>query len=156
MVRIKNRFLTCQLLLNYPQGSDPSRNLTTAAQYISIRDIHDGIKEKIKELFGEIGLSGFGGNNFIRYFDQEYGSYIFIIRTSREYLNQMWLALSCVTKVNNQDIVIRSLAVNSCVRTCTIKIREILTTYFDNSSNVTTTANNKNAVLNRIIANIEF
>ena len=66
MVRIKNRFLTCQLLLNYPQGSDTSRNLTTAAQYISIRDIHDGIKEKIKELFGEIGLAGFGGNNFIR------------------------------------------------------------------------------------------
>jgi RNase P/RNase MRP subunit POP5 len=124
MVRLKNRFIIAQLVYN--TGSKDKFN------EISSRDVQVVLKEKIIELYGDIGVGEFGNSTLVRYFEIGH-SKIIVIRTTREAQSEAHLAMSCVVKIKDVDVTLRSLSIHSCPRTCMDGLKTVLGVYFDNN-----------------------
>jgi RNase P/RNase MRP subunit POP5 len=121
MVRIKNRFIVGQILLPF-QGWDTKF-------LISTRDLQKSIRDKVTELFGVVGAGDFQ-NTIVNFLDAE-NSLIFVIRTSRDAEIYVRYAISCITVLREKgNIVLRSLCVNSCPRTCASTLKELLKSYY--------------------------
>lgn len=136
MVRLKHRYITAQILPN-------EQNAFSKSVSVNQNMFQTNLRDKIKELFGDVGSGDFGGSTFVRFFDTQY-SQIMVIRTTRDGEIKVHFALSCITKIestisskvassinNNSEFIIRTLAVNSCVRTCMASLRDILQTYIE-------------------------
>ena len=125
MVRIKNRFIIGQILLPYP-----TRNAEKVEKLmLSTRDLQKSIREKVAELYGVVGSGEYGQNTVVRFLDSDQ-SLVFVIRTSREAEIHVRYALSCVTNIREKgNLVLRSLSVNSCPRTCMAALKELLLSY---------------------------
>lgn len=107
MVRIKNRYILAQFM---PTKATSSLNFSTL-------EIQNALREKIQELYGEIGVGTFGNNTFVKYHEDNLSN-IFIVRTSRDDQQKVQLALNCLGKIKEDTFVIRTLSVKSCARTC--------------------------------------
>lgn len=122
MVRVKNRYIVAQLLFN--AGSKEKLN------DINARDIQMALREKISELYGDVGVGAFGNSTFVKFYESQH-SKIFVVRTTRESQGEAHLALSCIAKIKDADLTVRSLVVHSCSRTCTAGLTTFITKYFD-------------------------
>lgn len=97
---------------------------------IGVKELQVLLREKIVELYGDIGFGEFGNSSIIKFFDIEY-SKILVVKTTRDGEHDVRFALSCMNKVKEVDICIRSLTIKSCSRTCTEAVRECLRVYFE-------------------------
>lgn len=113
MVRIKNRFILAEIMLPPSLG----RKSQEAHIHLSVKDIQNAIREKIKELYGDIGVGDLGNSTVVKYFDREL-SHIFILRTLRENQIKVHFAISCINKIKDVDLTIRTIVIKSCPRTC--------------------------------------
>eukprot|EP01036_Dinobryon_divergens_P031167 gene31167-40525_t len=126
MVRIKNRFIVGQILL--PFQANVSNYQGDTKFLISSRDLQKSIRDKVIELFGVVGAGDYQ-NTVVKFLDAE-NSLIFVIRTSRDAEIYVRYAISCVTVLRDKgNVVLRSLSVNSCPRTCTSSLKELLKSY---------------------------
>jgi RNase P/RNase MRP subunit POP5 len=119
MVRLKNRYIIAQAVNSYGKNYEIGSN-----------DIQTSLREKIRELFGDIGFGEYGNNTYVRFFDPK--SKIFVVRTTRDGESNTHLSMSCVTKVKELSFVLRSLNVKSCTRTCIATLQNILLIYYNN------------------------
>ena len=142
MVRIKNRFIVGQILLPFHHQGD-------AKFLISSRDLQKSIRDKVIELFGVVGAGDYQ-NTIVKFLDAE-NSLIFVIRTSRDAEIYVRYAISCVTVLKDKgNIVLRSLSVNSCPRTCTLSLKELLKSYSLTKLSEKYTESDKNMVIEAI------
>ena len=121
MVRLKNRFLICQLMLN--GGSKEKFNDLAA------KDIQLALRDKISELFGDFGAGEFGSSTQVKIFESQFTKFV-VIRTTRDNQHEAHLAVSSISRMKDVDITLRSLAVHSCPRTCLKSLKDLLSTYF--------------------------
>jgi RNase P/RNase MRP subunit POP5 len=124
-MRLKHRYIICQAL-----ASEDS-NAANSDEYTA-RDLQNIIKEQIESLFGDVGVGSFGTTSLIKAFDVN--SKVFVLRTTREAETNLRLAISCVTSIENTNIVIRTLSLAGSSRTCTEKLRIIFNTLVENSN----------------------
>lgn len=145
MVRLKHRYITAQILPNERTFSSSSSSGDSLNQNM----LQSTLRDKIRNLFGDVGSGDFGGSTYVRFFDSEY-SQIMVIRTTREGESNVHFALSCITKIEssnakggsntdsiNDSFIIRTLCVNSCVRTCMKSLRETFKVYLDHYNQAT-------------------
>ena len=122
MVRIKNRYIVAQLLWN----SGPKEKFNE----IGVKELQVLLREKIIELYGDIGAGEFGNSTLIKYFEAEH-SKIMVVKTTRDGEHNVRFALSSMNKVKDVDLCVRSLTVKSCSRTCNEALKECLRVYFE-------------------------
>jgi len=119
---------------------------------ISSKDIQTSIREIMVELYGEVGAGNCGNNSVVKFFDSE-NSLIFVIRTPREGETQIRFALSCVKSVKDKkDLIIRTLSVNSCPRTCMAELRRIFQIYYSDVND----SKNESEVLFKLLDSTEL
>jgi RNase P/RNase MRP subunit POP5 len=122
MVRLKQRFIIAQIVPGSPTKFQEKLSLNS-------RDIQIKLREKIGELYGDVGVGEFGQATYIRYHDGKYSN-IFVVKTTREAQQKVHFALSCMSEAGDSQWCIRSLAVNSCQRTCMQSLRELFAAHF--------------------------
>ncbi len=133
MVRIKHRFIIAQLLF------DPTTAST--AEELTGRDILSTVKEKISQLFGDVGAGEFGAALALKFYDgwlapapasksarsaPAHETHILVLRCPREAEHSVRQALSSVSQIKRATLIIRSLGISSSGRTCTDKLRMLL------------------------------
>ena len=67
-------------------------------------------------LFGDCGYGSCGLNTFVRTFDKE--NSVFVVRTPSDQLQDCVFSLMCVSEVKKLPVVLRTLQIASCMRTC--------------------------------------
>ena len=150
MVRLKHRYIVGQVLLDpsytaLSSSSSPSSSSKSASvdiiNNITSRELNSAVLETIQRLYGDVGTGSFGmGTTGVRYIDPV--SKIYVIRTSREDLEQVQFALTCMNQVKKgggtsnsnsnsavNNIVLRTLDIAGSMRTCKEKLIHYLRTY---------------------------
>lgn len=125
MVRLKHRFIAAQII---PESSSK----TSVKTAFSSREIQNILREKIQELYGDVGLGEFGQASYVRYFDAKFSN-IFIVKTTRDAQVKVHFALTCISNISGVPILIRSLAVNSCPRTCMETLKQLFRVHFEHA-----------------------
>jgi RNase P/RNase MRP subunit POP5 len=127
MVRLKHRYLIAQILPLYQRssGTDGSNQ-----KIISINRILELVRQKILELYGEMGIGDFGQQLVIKYYEHEY-SRILVIKVPRGCQKHVQLALSCISTVDDVPLIIRTLHTSSCPRTCLGKLTPLIKRYVE-------------------------
>lgn len=121
-MRIKSRFIIAQVL---PSGSVSS----SESQKLQLRDFHQALREKIQELFGDVGSGEIGGSTMVKFLDAQYTG-LLVIRCPREHEVNVRFALSALTKVKSTiDVAIRTLRVKGSARTCIEAVQQLASTY---------------------------
>lgn len=146
-MRLKRRYIICQALASEEQESG-------AGDEYSARDLLSAIKEKVEALFGDIGVGCFGTLSIIPLFDLK--SKIFVLRTSREAETNMRFALSCITAVKNRILIIRTLAVSGCARSCTEKLHTTFQTLVASSNFNETLKAEQHEFYKKLMSNLEL
>jgi RNase P/RNase MRP subunit POP5 len=123
MVRLKHRYIIAQVL------PDTSSRFVQGKTSVTSRDIQSVVRDKIQELYGDVGLGEFGQASYIKYYDAKYSN-IFVIKTTREAQVKVHFALSCIAEVSEVHLMIRSLSVNSCPRTCMESLKKLFESHF--------------------------
>ena len=103
MVRLKHRYLICQVL-------GESHQLE-----IDDKDVIFSLRSCIQTLFGDVGAGEFGNSAVVKLFDAK--SKIFVLRVSRESEIDMRFALSCVNTIKKSAAIIRTIATTGSTRT---------------------------------------
>jgi len=124
MVRLKHRYIIAQVI------PVTGTKFQSAKNGVISRDFQTVIRDKIQELYGDVGLGEFGQASYIKYFDAKYSN-IFVIKTTREAQIKVHFALNCISQVSEVHVMIRSLSVNSCPRTCQESLKKIFALYFE-------------------------
>lgn len=109
MVRLKHRYLICQVL---------SESSSAVMEEFNIRDLLNILREKIITIWGDFGAIHNSGIS-IKYFDEV--SKIFVLRISRESEMEVHFALSLITTIKRNNIIVRALCVCGSIRT-TLKV----------------------------------
>jgi RNase P/RNase MRP subunit POP5 len=125
MVRVKHRYLICQVLFETIGGSKES------ASDFNARDILLASKEKLQLLFGDVGSGTIGAHLIVKFFDLE--SMIFVLRTTRDAATDTWFALSCISEIKKQACTIRCLDACGCERSCFADLKRLLEVFVRNS-----------------------
>ena len=114
-MRLKHRWVIAQLL-HEAGGADEAGS----------RDVVNALREKMALLYGDIGAGEYGKNTSVRFFDDS--THIFVVRTAREAETQVRLCLSAITALGagKTSVVVRSLGLHGCARTCMNKLRLLL------------------------------
>lgn len=123
MVRLKHRYIVAQVIV------DASNKFQPAKTTVNARDIQSVIRDKIQELYGDVGLGEFGQASYIKYYDAKYSS-ILVLKTTRDAQIKVHFALSCISEVSEVHLMIRSLSVNSCPRTCMESLKKLFALHF--------------------------
>lgn len=124
MVRLKHRYIIAQVIPVVDSRMQAGKN------GVSSRDFQNVIRDKIQELYGDVGLGEFGQASYIKYFDAKYSN-IFVIKTTREAQIKVHFALNCISQVSEVPVIIRSLSINSCPRTCQESLKKIFKLHFE-------------------------
>jgi RNase P/RNase MRP subunit POP5 len=124
-MRIKHRYIICQAI-------EAENSNSTSSEEYSARDLQNVIKEKVESLYGDVGVGEFGSSSIIKAFDNV--SKIFVLRTTREAETNLRLAISCINSVKDKNLILRTLAVAGCSRTCGEKLRSLFNTVVENSN----------------------
>lgn len=125
-MRIKNRYLIAQALPPCTLGTTVADSLEI--QSLVARDFHQSLREKIQELYGDVGSGDIGANTAVKFYDGTYTN-ILIVRSPREYETQVHFALSALSKVRATEVCIRSLSVKSTSRSCIEALQELIKVY---------------------------
>lgn len=120
MVRLKHRYVICQILEDVPSTS----NIYTT------NDIMNAIKDKVSTFMGDYGSIY---SCHVRYYDII--SRIFIMRTNREAEVHMKAAVSMLTTIKKTNIVVRSLATGGSSRSCIEKLKILLDLFISANTN---------------------
>jgi len=123
MVRLKHRYIVAQVIV------DTSNKFQPGKTSVNSRDIQSIIRDKIQELYGDVGLGEFGQASYIKYYDAKFSN-ILVLKTTREAQVKVHFALSCISEVAEVHLMIRSLSVNSCPRTCMESLKKLFTLHF--------------------------
>lgn len=67
-------------------------------------------------LYGDCGYGSCALNTFVRHVDQD--SLVYVVRTPKDQYLDCSFALTCITDVKKTPVVLRTLRVASCTRTC--------------------------------------
>lgn len=110
MVRLKHRYILAQIL-------EYSKNSKISPIPLSARDILNSLREKVIELYGDIGVGDISQNSSIRFYDTEC-LHIFVMKVPREVESMACFALSCIQGIRGQSAVIRTIGVSGSDRTC--------------------------------------
>ena len=122
MVRLKSRYLICQVL-NGAIGSD----YNSTGMQVTSRDIHSKLMELVAENHGVYGLSK---DCRVMYFDPSSG--VLCVRTNRDFENELHLALTCISSFKGPTPALaRCLRTTSSVRTCVVALWEVLADYVE-------------------------
>jgi RNase P/RNase MRP subunit POP5 len=113
-MRIKHRYLISQILVEKNSNKIISKELTN-------QDIIFIIKEKIKELFGDVGFGSFGKILSLKFFDPQ--TNIFVIRIPREFEMSLRYTLICLSQIKSFTCMVRTLEVCGSSRTCVDKLK---------------------------------
>lgn len=146
-MRLKRRYIICQALASDEQDS-------SVGDDYSSRDVLNVIKEKVEALFGDIGVGCFGTLSIIPLFDLK--SKIFVLRTSREAETNLRFALSCITAIKNRVLIIRTLSVSGCARSCTEKLQSTFQTLVDSSNLNDASKAEQQQFYNKLMSNLEL
>lgn len=117
MVRLKHRYVVCQVLLND----------STQGTILSARDVVAALRSSIQTLFGDMGAGGFGNSATIKFFDDK--SRIFVVRIPRESEIEVRFALTSINTINKTPLVLRTLRIAGSSRTCLQSLDELLRTF---------------------------
>ena len=142
MVRIKHRYIIGQLLI------DP--NVMKQDVEYSMKDIIQNIREKIQNLYGDYGMGLIGNSIVIKYYDNN--TKIFLLKTTREGLNQTWFALSTILEIKKIALVVRVLNICSSERTFPMELKKLYQIIYNNNK----TNNNSNNNSSKNIQPIEY
>jgi RNase P/RNase MRP subunit POP5 len=134
MVRVKYRYIVCQIMFN-DASNNASKRFEKGGGEIFAKDIQLAIRESIQEVYGDSGMGEFGDTTFVKFFDSE-NSHMAVIRTSRGSERNVMFCLSCVCKIKSSDLVFRTLSVNSCSRTCIKSLRRVVKLYVNNARRI--------------------
>lgn len=110
-MRIKYRYLIYQAL----SAGDNAE--------ASQKDVAFILREKIQQLFGDVGAGTFGASAILKLFDDR--SKVFVVRVSRDHEMDVRVALCTVTELKKTPVVLRLLAVAGCTRTALDKLHSI-------------------------------
>lgn len=130
MVRLKRRYLICQILEPYPTA--PATNsLSSSSVSYSLTELNNVLREKIFVLYGDSGAFSHTG---VRYFDNQ--SKLLVVRTNREFEIGCKLALSLIQSIKkntntNGSTCIRSLCSAGSERSCKAKLMSYAFLYVD-------------------------
>lgn len=125
MVRIKHRYIICQILPDQPTQVTPSTAFT-------IRDVLKEFRDKIQILFGDVGAGDIGQNSTIKYFDNNITN-IFVLRVPREYEQYACFALNTITSLKNLSLIIRVVNIAGCGRTVNKELQSIFSRLCESS-----------------------
>lgn len=135
MVRLKHRFIIAQVYFLQRHLQSAATNTTTLSNFgsdvtrvVNSYRIVEAIKQRIHELYGEMGIGDFGQQVVIKYYEQEH-SKLLIIKVPRGYQKYVLFALSAINSIEDIPLVIRTLHLSSCTRTTTNKIKELMEIY---------------------------
>eukprot|EP00736_Rhodelphis_marinus_P012446 Rmarinus@m.17555 len=103
MVRLKHRYLLCEI---YVEG--PKRKLPVGVFLSSLRD-------SIIRNFGDIGIAQTGHTLAIKFWDSVSG--LCVVRCNRETARNVWASLTSLTQSWGSNIVVKVLRVSGSVRT---------------------------------------
>ena len=145
-MRLKRRYIICQALAQ--EESDPA-----SGEEYNARDLQNAIKEKVENLFGDIGLGSFGTSSMITIFDIK--TKIFVLRTPREAETNVRLALACITMVKAKSLILRTLGVAGCARTCIEKLRVTFNTQVLNSNVSDALKKERNLFYTNLLGNLD-
>ena len=109
MVRIKHRYLTVELV------PDSGTNEGFAKDF-STQDIFNSLREKIQELFGDVGYGLIAKNISLKIYFPDCG--IFIVRVARDSEVELRFALCCLNKIKRYSLICRTVAISGSSRTC--------------------------------------
>ena len=152
MVRLKHRYIVGQILLDPSLSIQPPASSSSKPGLVDIssRDLNATLLDTIQRLYGDVGTGTFGmGTTGVKYLDPI--SKIYVVRTSREDLEHVQFALTCISEVKRggssnssknftspsssnssvNNIVLRTLDVAGSMRTCKEKLHRNLRTYAD-------------------------
>ena len=122
MVRLKSRYLICQVL-NGAIGSD----YNSVGMQVSSRDIHSKLMEIVAENHGVYGMSK---DCRVMYFDPSSG--MLCVRTNRDFENELHLALTCLSSLKGSTpTIVRCLRTTGSVRTCVVALWEVFAGYVE-------------------------
>ena len=127
-MRIKNRYIIAQAL---PAGGSMSTGFAELRKLVA-RDFHQAVREKIQELFGDVGSGEIASNTMVKYYECGY-SCILVARCPREHEVNVRLVLSCLTKVRGIDLIIRTLRIKGSARTCADALQELQAQYLEDT-----------------------
>ena len=145
-MRLKRRYIICQALAQ--DESDPA-----SGEEYNARDLQNAIKEKVENLFGDIGLGSFGTSSMITVFDIK--TKIFVLRTPREAETNVRLALACITMVKAKSLILRTLGVAGCARTCIEKLRVTFNAQVLNSNVSDALKKERNLFYTNLLGNLD-
>lgn len=116
MVRIKHRYVITQIICHEYDDNTPKT--------FSSQDILNVVREKLSELYGDVGFGLYGKNITVKYFDSE--STLFILRIPREAENQARMAITCMNNIKKASCISRTLEICGSERTCKEKVKKLL------------------------------
>jgi RNase P/RNase MRP subunit POP5 len=140
MVRLKHRFIIAQVFLQHRpkntsnQGNHEKHIFEKERPITSFR-ILETIRQKVAELFGEMGIGKFGQQIVIKYYEHDHSKFV-VIKVPREHQKNVHFCLSCITQIDEIPLIIRSLSVHSCTRTCTNKLSSLMKIYLEHHPSV--------------------
>ena len=117
MVRLKHRYLIIQII--------PEQNQSSILKINQI-DILNTIKERILELYGDIGFGIWAKSLALKYYNNLHN--IFILRCTRDGEINVRLGISCIQSIKQISCICRVLEIAGSTRTCKDKMRDILIT----------------------------
>jgi RNase P/RNase MRP subunit POP5 len=92
-------------------------------------------QEKILTLYGDCGYGNCALNTFVRHIDQD--SLVYVVRTPKDQFLDCTFALTCITDVKKIPVVLRTLKIASCVRTCLKDLDDIFSEAVKRDSSLT-------------------
>lgn len=167
MVRIKNRFIIVQLLENintasYGKKLNPSNSnnsSTSSGNEVLAKDIQSSVRDKIQELFGDIGAGEFGEMTFVRFYDPQISN-IVVLRTPRGAEKNVMFALSSISKIKARELTFRTVSLHGCSRTCIKSLRNLTAIIVNESTSSKLDSEDRRATarqtINALIAGSDF
>lgn len=132
MVRIKNRYITFQILYPEDSVSEYSNDASLAIHkstpaFITPKMFSNLIKQEVKLNFGDLGLGRIANSLSVKYFSSKTSTGM--IRIGRDELQLICFALMCITKLNDVGVIISIVRVSGTIR----KAQDFLTQHNQNS-----------------------
>lgn len=114
MVRLKHRYLIIQIIPEQYQSSILKINQI---------DILNTLKERLLELFGDVGFGIWAKSLALKYYNNFHN--IFILRCTRDGEINVRLGISCIQSIKQISCICRVLEIAGSTRTCKDKMRDI-------------------------------
>lgn len=108
MVRLKTRYVLFEIL--YPE----TRDLRSPKKHADGRKIYRTVRQAVQENFGDLGMGQVQASMNLKYYNPE--TLTGILRVSREHARLAQAALTYVSAVDGQPVIVRVLRVSGTIR----------------------------------------